>query len=319
MVTLQDIKDSEKRIKDLVELTPVKEIDPGLFLKLENHQPVVKGFKIRGAASAMTNNPSKKVMTSALGTHGFALGHIGKKLGIHTICVMIQNPPADAEEKMEGLVDEVLYGTDVFGSTEQMAVQHARENSIPFVHPYNDEDVIAGQGTIGLELFDQIKNLDIVYVPVGGGGLISGISVALKAMKPEIEIVGVQPENMHAMVTAVEKGGVTEVRPNKSQAEKLAVNLSPSTVTYQIISENVDRFITPTEDQIKDAMREIYEKTGEAVEGAGAIAYAAAKIDGKDKKIRACIVSGGNITDKNFEKATGITIKEYEQTSRTTC
>lgn len=303
MITLKDIKETHQRIKRYLHKTPVIEIKKGIFLKLENRQSVVKGFKIRGAASAMTLLKNKnEVMTSALGTHGFAVGYMGKKLGIKTTCMMIANPPKDAEKKMKKLVDKVTYGTADFAKTEQLALQYAKKNNIHFVHPYNDKDVIAGQGTIGLELLEQLPNLDAIYVPIGGGGLISGIAIAIKQAHPTIKIIGVQPQQMHAMIDSVKKKKVVIIPSKNSIAEKLAVNLNLTTITFNIVQKYVDYFMTLSEEEIKNAMKEIYVKTGEMVEGAGAIAYAAALKDKKRKMNVSCIVSGGNIDRKFFQK-----------------
>src|SRR3989338_320774 len=308
MVTLNDIQSARGRIHPYIEETPVVTIGDEVFLKLENRQPIVHGFKIRGAANAMIRLRASSVMTSALGTHGFAVGYVGKQLGIHTICMMIKNPPKIAEEKMKQLVDEVLYGTDEFASTEQMALAYAREHGIPFVHPYNNLDVIAGQGTIGLEILEQVPEIKTVYVPIGGGGLISGMAVALKTLRPDLRVVGVQPAVMHAMATSVEKGCVTKVPQAVSQAEKLAVNFNPETMTFDLVCRLVDEFLTPNEVQIRDAMQYIYERTGEVVEGAGAISYAAACLDAKRQGRLLCVVSGGNISKEDFQQATGIKV-----------
>jgi threonine dehydratase len=308
MVTLKDIGDAKKRIEPYIKVTPIVPIIDDVYLKLENHQPVVKGFKIRGAASSMTKVKRPSVMTAALGTHGFAVGHIGKQLRINTKCMMIQDPPPDAEIKMKTLVDEVLYGSKDFSSTEQLAIEYAEKHNMHFVHPYNDEDVIAGQGTIGLEILDQMKDIKFIYAPIGGGGLVSGIAIAIKAINPSIQVIGVQPESMHAMTSAIDKGSVTPVPVNPSQAEKLAVNLNPKTITFDIIHKYVDDFIIVSEEKIKEAMKNIYLKTGEIAEGAGAIAFAAAMLDDTKTGKKICIVSGGNITNDNFEKATGIKV-----------
>lgn len=309
-VTLNDIKKARERITPYIKKTPIVKISKDIFLKLENRQPVVKGFKIRGAANFMTTKKPRKAMTAALGTHGFAVGYIGKILGIRATCMMIKNPPKDAEAKMKKLVGEVIYGADDFASTEKMALAYAKKHKVAFIHPYNDPLVVAGQGTIGLELLEQIPDLKTIYVPIGGGGLIAGVAIAIKSIQPSIRIVGVQPENMHAMVTSVKKKKVVRVEGCSSQAEKIAVNLNPKTITFKIIEQYVDDFITPTEKQIQKAMKDVYLKTGEIVEGAGAIAYAAAKLDKKRKGLSVCVASGGNITDENFKKATGVTLKK---------
>lgn len=310
-VSLNDVKKAHERIKNYVEKTPVKEIEKGIYLKLDNKQPVVSGFKVRGAASAMTVLPKgSQVMTSALGTHGFAVGYMGKKLDMHTNCMMITNPPKDAEDKMKSLVSEVSYGKETFADTEKNAIKVAKNKGITFVHPYNDPLVIAGQGTIGLEIAEQVSKINTIYVPVGGGGLISGIATVFKELNPNVTIVGVQPQAMNAMHTAVKNKRVTVVETKKSVAEKLAVNLNPETITFEIVSNKVDRFVLPTEEEIKEAIKEIYIKTGERVEGAGAIAYAAAKKDALRGKVSVCIVSGGNISKENFEKYTGLKKKQ---------
>lgn len=307
--TLRHIQSAASRIAPYVQRTPVVALRDGLLLKLENRQPVVGGFKIRGAANAMIVANVPAVMTSALGTHGFAVGYIGKRLGVRTACMMIQDPPSDAEEKMRSLVDEVFYSqTRDFAATERAAFAYAKAHGVHFIHPYSDEHVIAGQGTIGLELLQQVPNLRTVYVPIGGGGLISGIAIAVKSTRPSIRVVGVQPKQMHAMVTSIERGKIVSVESRPSQAEKLAVNLKLETITFGIVQRYVDDFITPSEEQICAAMRAVYLQTDEALEGAGAIAYATALLDGQRQDPAVCIASGGNITNEKFRDATGIVI-----------
>jgi len=300
---LKDVEEAYVRIKKYVPKTPIKQIKKNVYLKLENKQPIVKGFKTRGAASAMTLlKAGDEVMTSALGTHGFAVGYIGKKLGIKTTCMLIKNPPVDAENKMKKLVDRVVYGAETFVETELMAKDYAEKNHMCFLHPYNDPNVIAGQGTVALELMEQLPKLNTIYVPIGGGGLISGISIVLKALNPKIRIVGVQPQKMHAMVSAVEAKKIISVPNEKSCAEKLAVNLNPQTITFKIIEKGVDDFILVSEEEIRIAIKEIYKKTGEIAEGAGAISYAAYLKDKKKSGVAVCVVSGGNISEEKFKE-----------------
>jgi threonine dehydratase len=149
---------------------------------------------------------------------------------------------------------------------------------------------------------EQIPKLSAIYVPIGGGGLISGISIAVKSINPKIKIIGVQPENMHAMVSSVRTKRIVIMKPKKSIAEKLAMNLNPKTITFRIISKYVDYFVLVPENEIALAMKRIFLKTGNIVEGAGAIAYAASLRDKKRKGRVACIVSGGNINRDFFRK-----------------
>jgi len=304
MLALGDILKAQKNIEGIVKKTPVVKFTKDIYLKLENQQPVVNGFKIRGAANYLVSKGKRfnEVITSALGTHGFAVGYVGKKLGIKTICVMPTNSPKEAVKKMKRLVDEVLFMEDPFAKTEQAAQKYARQKKVPFIHPYNDSAVIAGQGTIGLEILEQIPKVKNVYVPVSGGGLISGIGIAIKLINPRIRIIGVQPSVTHAMQTAIAKGKITTVDFKKSLAEKLTINLNPETITFSYVKKYVDDFILVDEKEIAEAIRLIYKKTKQKAEGSGVAALAAALKDNRRNGLSVCILSGGNISKENFAK-----------------
>jgi threonine dehydratase len=304
MVDYNSILQARENISDYVKQTPIARIAGGFYLKLENTHDEVNAFKIRGAYNKIKSLYCSEVVTAAVGSHGFAVGHICKSLGIQSVCFMPETAPEDKKEKMEGLVDKVIYAGQQFSETEKEASEYATCKSLPFIHPYNDELVIAGQGTIGLEIIDQMQSFSNVYVPVGGGGLISGIGIALAHLNPDIRIVGVQPQVMHAMASSITSGEIIKVDSRDSIAEPLCVNLNPNAITFDLVQKYVDEFIFPSEDEVKDAMGCIHKEADYIVEGAGAIALAAALKDRNRTGKSVCIVSGGNIDHERFFKET---------------
>jgi len=308
MPNYNSIVQARENISDYVKQTQLVRLVDDVYLKLENTHDEVNAFKIRGAYNKIKSlGQCSKVITAAVGSHGFAVGDICNSLGIQSVCFMPETAPEDKKEKMEDLVDTVVYVGREFLETEQEASKYAREQGLPFIHPYNDELVVAGQGTIGLEIVDQMQSFSNVYVPVGGGGLISGIGIALAYLNPNIKIVGVQPEVMHAMASSIKDGKVVAVDSEKSIAEPLCVNLNPNTITFDLVQRYVHNFILPSEDEVREAMGLIHEKTNYIVEGAGAIALAAALKDRNRTGKSVCIVSGGNIDHERFFKETGWT------------
>ncbi|MFH1440100.1 MAG: pyridoxal-phosphate dependent enzyme [Candidatus Woesearchaeota archaeon] len=329
IIELGDIIKASMRIKPYVQKSPLIRLTDNIYLKLESEHRTVKAFKIRGAFNALLrlieqgklkefyddNAVDKEqaryvgcVATAAVSSHGFAVGYAGQKLGIHTTCFMPKNAPDDKTELMKRLVTDVYHNGTDFRRTERAGMKFADDLGIPFVHPYNDPDIIAGQGTIGLELYEQMAELGIdtdvnsIYIPVGGGALISGTGIALKSISSMYNVIGVQPELMHAMKTSFDKGKVTPVQDKRSNAAQLCINLNPDTITFRYVQQYVDKFETPNENEIKDAMRMIYEKLGASylVEPVGAISVAAALKDKNRKGVSVCVVSGGNIDQKRF-------------------
>lgn len=315
LVSVEDIAKARDRIRPFVQRTPLIELNrSGIHLKLENTHFGVHAFKIRGVWNRLKDEKANQVVAAAIGSHGFAVGFVCKALGKKSICFMPENAPEEKKEKMRKMVDEVIITGKEFLETEKAAAEYAKVYGVPFIHPYNDEQIIAGQGTIGLEIAD-VNYLTEVYVPVGGGGLLAGIASYLKEQVPGVKVFGVQPAVMHAMATSVENGRRTSVEQTCSIAEPLCVNLNPETMTFQYIQKYVDGFVFPTENQIAAAMLGTYKWTGQIVEGAGAIAVAAALIVRSRQRIpdgrTVCIVSGGNISEEKFERI--ISRKEIEQ------
>jgi threonine dehydratase len=303
MIDYNAVQKARANIADYVKPTPLVEVTEDIYLKMESNHDNVNAFKIRGAYNKIKSLGNiDEVVTAAVGSHGFAVGDICQHLGIRSTCYMPETAPKEKKDKMQKLVDTVQNSGSEFSETEKAAQAYARDLNLPFIHPYNDERVIAGQGTIGLEIVEDLEDVSTVYVPVGGGGLLSGIAIALKGKNPNIRIVGVQPYEMHAMKTSIEEGKITPVERADSMAEPLCVNLNPFAITYELVRKYSNDFITPREQDIKYSMQLIYEKTGQKVEGAGAISLAAALMDKNRKGKAVCIVSGGNISNERFQE-----------------
>ncbi len=310
-VTYDSIVAAKRRILRFVQQTPLIEVRPGLFLKLENTHPSVHGFKVRGAANAILQLKSaREVVTAAMGTHGFAVGFVCRQFGIRSTCFMPRMAAEEKKTKMAAMVDSVTIEGDFFSATEQRAVGYARTRFLPFIHPYNDLNVISGQGTIGLEIAAELlKNragqiVDeplTVYVQVGGGGLISGVAVSLKHLIPSARIIGVQPFSMHAMKEAVDRGRITAVGQATSLAESLCVNLSKNAMTFPLVQKYVDAFVLVTEEEIRAAMRFMHDCYAMRVEGAGAASLAAALANCHDG-VSVAIISGANVSEVQFNR-----------------
>jgi threonine dehydratase len=196
----------------------------------------------------------------------------------------------------------VLHGS-VYDDAYAKACEIQKETGATFLHPFDDEYVIAGQGTIGLEILEQLEDVDAVLVPIGGGGILAGISTAIKAIKPEVKIIGVEAAHAPCMKSAIEKGEVYTIDSKPTIADGIAVRRAGD-LTYEIIKENVDEFVTVTEEEIAKAILILLEKGKIVAEGAGAVAVAAlmnGKLDLKGKNI-VSVISGGNLDVNLMER-----------------
>ncbi len=310
-----DIKTAYNNIKSEIYFTKAlysnelsKRVDSDVFLKLENKQ-LTGSFKIRGALNKLKvllqSYPDiKKVVTASTGNHAAAVSYSAWKLGLKEI---IFAPNSISESKKYNLkrqnIDLRLYGNQSV-EAEVYARQFAKENKLSFVHPYNDLDIIAGQGTIALELMQQVDRFDAVYVPIGGGGLISGIAYYLKSIKPEIEIIGCQPQNASEMYDSIKKGKIVEPSTIETIADGTAGGLDPDTITLDFCKKYVDEVVLVSEDEISEAVYLIYKFQKMKVEPAAALSVASvlkhSKGIGPKKNI--AIISGSKISDERFNK-----------------
>nr|WEA35184.1 threonine/serine dehydratase [Staphylococcus aureus]WFO00232.1 threonine/serine dehydratase [Staphylococcus aureus] len=290
IVSLGDIEEAKASIKPFIRRTPLiksmylsQSITKGnVFLKLENMQ-FTGSFKFRGASNKINHLTDEQK----------------ELLGIDATIVMPETAPQAKQQATKGYGAKVILKGKNFNETRLYMEELAKENGMTIVHPYDDKFVMAGQGTIGLEILDDIWNVNTVIVPVGGGGLIAGIATALKSFNPSIHIIGVQSENVHGMAESFYKRDLTEHREDSTIADGCDVKV-PGEQTYEVVKHLVDEFILVTEEEIEHAMKDLMQRAKIITEGAGALPTAAilsGKINNKwleDKNVVA-LVSGGNV------------------------
>ena len=280
-----EVLEAEKRIRKYIRETPIESSpdlnqmgDCRVHLKLETSQ-ITGSFKLRGAANKFLslgeNERKEDVITASSGNHAAAFAHVLQQFGGKGTIYL----PANASQaKVQALrltgIRLEQYGDDCVIS-ETLAKETAARTGRVFISPYNDLKIIGGQGTIGIELLRQIEKIDCVLVPVGGGGLISGIAGYLKAVDKNIEIIGCQPENSPVMHASIQAGRILEMESKPSIADGTAGGIDPDTVTFDICREFVDDFIRVSEDEIKAAIRFMIDKHQLLVEGAAALTVAA--------------------------------------------
>ena len=286
------------RRTDLVE-APKLNPDSEIFIKPENLQ-ITGSFKIRGAyyrISQLTDDEKQRgVVACSAGNHaqGVALGATSH--GIKSLICLPEGAPISKIEATRKLGAEICLVPGVYDDAYQRALQLKEEYGYTFIHPFNDERVIAGQGTIGLELLDQLPYMDAVIVPIGGGGLISGVAFALKQLNPDIKVYGVQAAGAPGMFESLRVHHPETLSQVSTVADGIAVK-TPGDITYDFCSKYVDDICLVTEDEICAAILRLLEQYKIVAEGAGAVSVVAAmfnKVPIKGKKT-VCLVSGGNI------------------------
>lgn len=310
MVEIQDIYDAHKRIRDYALWTPVmtsstidKMANCQVFFKCENFQRV-GAFKFRGAfntVSQLTKDERERgVIAHSSGNHAQALALAASILGIKATIVMPKNSPMVKVNATRGYGAEVVFCENSTESRVQVANELIQEHNYVLIHPYNDERIIAGAGTAALELIEEIEELDYVFAPVGGGGLLSGTSIATKGLCPAASVIGVEPKNADDAYRSLRDGVIyPSVKPN-TIADGLRTQLGD--ITFRIIRENVDSIVTVSEKEIVDAMRLLWERMKLVVEPSGAVPLAGlfkVKDELNDKRV-GVIISGGNIDLTGF-------------------
>ncbi len=301
----QDIVDAGKRIAGQVVRTPLVRSETlsrmtgvPLSLKMENLQ-FTASFKERGALNCLLQLDAdarrRGVIAMSAGNHAQALAYHGQRLGIPTCIVMPRSTPNAKVEQTRVFGAEIHLQGAVFDETLAFTERLAAERSLVLVHPYDDPRVMAGQGTIGLELLEQSDDLQTLVVPVGGGGLISGIATAIKASRSDVRIVGVQVERFSAAHAAFHGSRAMHLGTG-TVAEGIAVK-SPGSNTLPVIESMVDEMLTVSEEQVEQAVFRLIEIEKTVVEGAGAVGLAAVMADPAvfENQHTTLIVSGGNI------------------------
>ena len=304
MLTLDNVYRASNALRDVVRKTDVvyaPQLKPGaeLYLKTENLQ-ITGSFKVRGAYYKMSKlsaeEKAKGVVACSAGNHAQGVALAAQKNGIKSVICLPDGAPISKIEATRSYGAEVCLVEGVYDDAYSKALSLRDEKGLTFIHPFDDEDVIAGQGTIALEIEDQLPDLDAVIVPIGGGGLISGIAYTIKAINPGVKVYGVQAVGAPSMLNSVKDHEIEELPSVSTIADGIAVK-KPGNLTYELCSKYVDEIVTVNDDEISAAILALMEQHKLVTEGAGAVAVAAAmfdKIDLQGKKT-VCILSGGNI------------------------
>ena len=304
MVTLDKIYHAAFVLKQVARKTdliyaPNLSKDCSLYLKTENLQ-LTGSFKLRGAYYKISQLSEEQrragVIASSAGNHAQGVALAATRMGIKSIICMPDGAPISKVEATKALGAEVCLVKGAYDDAYAHAVKLQQETGMTFIHPFNDDEVIAGQGTIGLEILDQLADVDAVICPIGGGGLISGVAYAIKTLNPDVKVYGVQAENAPSMAESVRKGEAITLDTVQTFADGIAVK-HPGDVTFDIVQKYVDQVVTVSEDEIAAAILALIEKQKLIAEGAGAVSVAAAmfhKLPIEGKKV-VCLISGGNI------------------------
>ena len=304
MLTLDNVYRAGYALKSIIRKTDVifaPKINPDaqIYLKTENLQ-ITGSFKVRGSYYKISRlsdeEKARGVIACSAGNHAQGVALSAQKNGIKAVICLPDGAPISKVEATKSYGAEVCLVEGVYDDAYRRALELRDEKGYTFIHPFDDEDVIAGQGTIGLELLEQLPELDAVIVPIGGGGLISGIAYTLKMLKPEIKVYGVQAAGAPSMKGSVDAGEIKELSAVSTIADGIAVK-KPGANTFNFCSQYVDKIVTVTDDEISAAILALMEQHKLVTEGAGACAVAAAmfgKVDIAGKKT-VCLLSGGNI------------------------
>lgn len=304
MLTLDKVYQASYVLKEVVRTTDMikaKDLCPdyNVYLKTENLQ-VTGSFKVRGAyykiSQLSAEEKAKGVIACSAGNHAQGVALAAAKNGIRACICIPDGAPISKVEATKSYGADVCLVEGTYDDAHDKAVQLQKETGATFIHPFDDELVIAGQGTIGLEILEQLPDVDQIVVPIGGGGLISGISFAVKSIKPSCKIIGVQAAGAPSMYVSRQHGEPTELESVSTIADGIAVK-KPGDLTYELCSKYVDEIVTVSEDEIASAILKLMEAQKTVAEGAGAVPVAAVmfgKVKTEGKKT-VCVVSGGNV------------------------
>ena len=304
MLTLDKIYHASYVLKEAIRLTDMIQAsnlseDCQIYLKTENLQ-VTGAFKARGAyykiSQLSEEERAKGVIACSAGNHAQGVARAAQKYGIRSLICMPNAAPISKVEATKSYGAEICLVEGTYDDAHDKAVELQKETGATFIHPFDDEMVIAGQGTIGLEILEQLPDVDAIIVPIGGGGLISGIAYAVKSLNPNIKVYGVQSAGAPSMYLSMAHGQIETLDTVNTFADGIAVK-TPGELTFDICSKYVDEIMTVTDDELATAILALIEKQKLISEGAGAVSVAAALFDKfpiKGKKV-CCLVSGGNI------------------------
>jgi threonine dehydratase len=277
-----------------------------VYFKLENLQ-TTGSFKLRGATNRlMTLSDEERAqgcVTASSGNHGVAAACAMQKLGTKGIIFVPEQTSMAKVDKIRGYGgDARFHGTDGL-DTEQHAREYAEQNGMRYLSPYNDEEVVAGQGTCGVEIFEQLPDVDAVFIAVGGGGLIAGVGAVLKVRNPAIRVYGCQPSRSAVMMRSIEAGEIVDLKSGSTLSDGTAGGIEPGSITFPLNQAVVDEWVSVEEAAIASAMRSYMSREGYTIEGAAGVAVAALidrgdEIAGKNVVV---VICGGNISDETLD------------------
>ena len=312
VVTLENIQEARKAIAPFIKSTPLMRslflttfCGCPLFLKLENLQ-ITSSFKPRGVFNKLLHLSTKEqnsgIITASAGNHGQAVAYAAQKLGYYTRVVV---PKPTPKVKIDGIrkydADLVLFGEN-YDEAERKAKELAQKDGCAYISPYNDELIIAGHGTIGLEILEALPDVDTIMVPLGGGGLLSGISAAVKSRRSDVQVIGVQSKSSPVMYESLKAGKIVNVKKRENSiAEGLSGNVGP--ITFGLVRKYVDFVVLVKEKTLRNAVYLLWAHDNQVVEGSGAAAIAPIienKPLFKGKRV-VSVVTGGNIDSSLFQ------------------
>ena len=303
-MTMEQIQEAARTLAGVVRRTDLMEAprlhpEGKLYLKPENLQ-VTGSFKVRGAYNKISRlseeEKEKGVIACSAGNHAQGVALAAEKSGIPALICIPEGAPISKVEATKSYGAQVRLVKGVYDDAYQEARRLQKESGATFIHPFDDPDVIAGQGTVGLEMMEQLPDADAVIVPVGGGGLISGVACAVKSIRPQCKVYGVQVTGAPSMARALREKKVAPLPSVSTFADGIAVKC-PGQLTYDLCRQYVDEIVTVTDDETAAAILALMEQHRLIAEGAGAVSVAAAmfnRVDVRGKKV-VCLVSGGNI------------------------
>ena len=309
LISLAEIREAAVSLKTLAHRTPLDRSSTfsqmtgqSVYLKLENLQKT-GSFKLRGAYNKIRQLGKKEakqgVIAASAGNHAQGVAFAASHAGIRSVIVMPETAPLSKVAATRGYGAEVVLSGTSYDEAYARAREIGNQQGLTFVHAFNDLQVMAGQGTLGLELLEELPEISTVVVPIGGGGLISGVATAIKELMPRVKVIGVQASGADAMARSKRAGKLTPTESATTIADGIAVK-SPGDLTFEVIDRYVDEIVTVDDEAIAEAILMLLERAKLVVEGAGAIGLAALL----GEKIKsagpvACVISGGNI-DVNF-------------------
>jgi threonine dehydratase len=312
-ITVERIKEASERIAGVASRTPVErsqwltaELGREIWLKLECFQ-TTGSFKIRGAMAKLSRlsaeEKARGILTISAGNHGLAVAHCAEALSLDATIVVAESASRAKVASIRRYPVTLIERGASYDEAEAAARRMERETRATFVSPYNDEDVIAGQGTIALEIMEDAPRVDAILAPVGGGGLIAGIAIAAKAINPRIKIYGAEPATSPSMRESLRAGRIVEIKEEEETlADGLAGNIESGSMTFPIVQELVDDIILVSEKSIADAIARVAREDHVMIEGSAAVSIAALADPRLEGHRVAAVVTGRNITFELFAR-----------------